>query len=391
MAVMTRTRWLWIAIPIFLAYVVMRGAQRGNDFKYPYNVARHVWQTGRLAVAAQPRYPVSFHVLLAPLASLPIGLAAAAWAVLSFGAIAALPRIFERLGGLPPRRQVLGWVVVLPSFVDALVLGQSDPINLFLVSCGLLAVKEGRSLAGTGLVGLAGMIKFLPILFWTTIVSRRRSWGVWGGMALATLLGVGLIVAAVGWGPGVAGVLEQWALIRDREKPWHLVARGSDLRPNNESLPIVLARTFGDLGASRPRDGISLARWPLDRIWMAWAGVVSLLALVWLASIPRANALPPPRAWLGMFALTAVVMLAVTPICWHHYFLWLLPATLFLVDRPRLLIASAVLSIVGTAFGAARSLGIHMGLALGLFFVVAYELRRPALEGTPIEEPVHSA
>src|SRR5262249_5684654 len=151
------------------------GAQRSNDFKYPYLAAQALWRTGQLHVWAQPRYPVTFHVLLAPLTVLPIGYAAAVWAILSFAAVAALPRVMEGLSGLSPRRQALSWVAVLPCLLDALVLGQSDPINLFLVSAGLLAVQRRRPLAGVGLVGMAGMIKFLPILHWATIVSRDRS------------------------------------------------------------------------------------------------------------------------------------------------------------------------------------------------------------------------
>lgn len=50
----------------FLAYVAQRGARRASDFKYVYGAARFVWTTGALNVRAQARYPVTFHVLLAP-------------------------------------------------------------------------------------------------------------------------------------------------------------------------------------------------------------------------------------------------------------------------------------------------------------------------------------
>jgi alpha-1,2-mannosyltransferase len=381
-----RTIALGCALAIFFGYIVWRGAQRGNDFKYPYLAAQALWRTGRLHVWAQPRYPVTFHVLLAPLTVLPIGYAAAVWAILSFAAIAALPGVLEGLSGLSPRRQVLSWVVVLPCLLDALVLGQSDPINLFLVSAGLLAVQRRRSLAGVGLVGLAGMIKFLPILHWGTIVSRYRSRGVWAGMALSVGLGLGVIVAAVGWESALAGLGEQFVWIRDHEKPWHLVARQSDLRANNESLPVVLARTFGVLEGVKPEPHtVALGLVPLEVLWRAWLAILLVLAIVWLscACVRPANESGRRRAWLGMFALSSVGMLAGTPICWHHYFLWLLPATLFLADRRRLLVASAVVSWVGTGLPLLRGLGGHMVLALGLFGVVAIDLRRLAREPRP--------
>ena len=389
LGLMRRKILLGCAVAALFGYIVWRGAHRGNDFKYPYLVAQALWRTGKLHVWAQPRYPVTWHVLLAPLAALPIGHAAAAWAVLSFAAVAALPRMLERLSGLSPRQQVPAWVVVLPCLVDALVLGQSDPINLFLVSAGLVAARRGRPVAGVGLVGLAGMIKVLPVVHWATIVSRRRSPGVWAGMVLTVLLGLGLVVAAVGWEGAWAGFGEQFAWIRDHEKPWHLVARRSDLRVNNESLPIVLARTLGDLGFRPPRPAVALGLVPLDVIWTAWAVVLAVLAITWLACVRPTNApaTPTPRAWLGTFALTSILMLAGTPICWHHYFLWLLPATLFLAHRRRLLAVAASVSLLGTAFPVARGLGCHMFLALGLFGVVARDLRRIARDPIRLATP----
>ncbi|MHC5540415.1 glycosyltransferase family 87 protein [Singulisphaera rosea] len=369
-------RLAWGGLPFFLGYVTFRGAQRSNDFKYPYNVARHVWKTGEFAVEAQPRYPVTFHALLSPIASLPIGWAAAIWAILSIAAVLALPGKLARLTGIEPVRQRLSWLLVLPAFVDALVLGQGDPINIFLVSAGLAAVKEGKALVGTGLVGFAGLIKILPILYWTTIVSRCRARAVWAGMLLTLSLALSLVIGAAGWSGGRTAILEQWEWIQDHEKPWHLVARHTDLRANNESLPIVLARTFGEIGMPRPSHCVSVARWPLDTVWMAWFGILALMIVVWCASIRPASRLTPGRGWLAMFALTASLMLASTPICWHHYFLWNLPAALYLADRRRLLIALVGVSLLGTLSQTARGVGCHMALTLFLFAVVAYDVRR---------------
>jgi alpha-1,2-mannosyltransferase len=79
-----------------------------------------------------------------------------------------------------------------------------------------------------------------------------------------------------------------------------------------------------------------------------------------------------------MFALSSILMLASTPICWHHYFLWTMPACLFLIHRPRSIAGYAVVSLVGSAFPVARGLGWHMVLALGLFAMVAWEIRETA-------------
>jgi alpha-1,2-mannosyltransferase len=365
-------------LAIFFVYVVLRGAQRGNDFKYPYLAAQALWRTSRLHVSAQPRYPVSFHVLLSPLASLPIGLASTVWAAISFAAVGALPRVLEKLSGLRPRQQALCWFVVLPFIIDALVLGQGDPINIYLVACGLSALLKGNALLSVGLVGTAGMIKILPILHWATIVARSRTRNVWLGMALTTSIGLGVMSAAVGWPSALSGIREQVAWISDYEKPWHLVARRADLRVNNESLPIVLVRTLGNLEPDKPLHSLSLGILPLNVIWLSWGLILAGLSVTWIVCAIWTRAAEPRRALLGMSALTSVLMLASTPICWHHYFLWLLPSVIFLAHRRRLLWACGSLSLVGTAIPIARGLGCHMIMALGLFAVVARDLlRRP--------------
>jgi alpha-1,2-mannosyltransferase len=214
---------------------------------------------------------------------------------------------------------------------------------------------------------------------WLTILSRRRSWDVVFGMGLTVAAGFGLIALAVGPGPALAGLRDQVAWVSGHEKPWHLVERGTDLRPNNESLPIVLARTFGDVPSGRLDPSVvSLTRLPLDWIWGAWWAIAACLVVGWLASIGPAGRAAPERGWLGMFALTSIVMLAATPICWNHYFLWTLPAALFLLHRPRLVVAAAVLSLLGSLSHAARGAGCHMLLALGLFALVVHDLRREA-------------
>jgi hypothetical protein len=198
-------------------------------------------------------------------------------------------------------------------------------------------------------------------------------------MVLTALLGLGAVVAAVGWDAALAGFREQFVWIRDHEKPWHLVARQSDLRGNNESLPVVLARTFGVLHGVKPQgQTVSLGLVPLDLLWATWVVILLVMAIVWLscARFGPANESGTRRACLGMFALSSLLMLASTPICWHHYFLWLLPATLFLAHRPRLLGFASVVSMVGTVVPIIRGLGGHMVLALVLFVVVAIDLRR---------------
>lgn len=382
---------LVVLVLAILCYAIVRGASYSNDFKNPYRVARVFWHTGRLDIKSEPRYPPTVRVLLAPLAALPIATAATLWAVASLAAIAALPRLFTRLAGVPPRAQPLAWLAVLTFVIDAVVLGQSDPIDLFLVTSGLVVARQRRAVLGASLIGLAGMIKVLPLAFWGVLAARRHVRDALIGAGLTALVSVGLLTVFAGGSAGIGSLVEWSAGVGASEGPWGLVRERNSLRANNESLPVVLARTFGALDPALSPNTISVARLPLRVVWSVWLVILVTMAVAWVACALGARRAPPDRAWLGMYALTAGVMLALTHIAWPHYFLWLLPAALFLSHRVRVLLTVAALGQLGMMIDGLRGLGIHMWLALALFALVAHDLlaspggegaaRRPAEEG----------
>ncbi len=369
---------LAILAAVVLSYSAFRGATLTSDFKNPYRVARVFWETRTLDIRGEPRYPPTIRVLLAPLAGLPIGAAAAIWALLSLAAVIALPRALGRLSGASLREQALPWLAVLTFILDALALGQSDPINLFLVTAGLALARAARPVTGAGLIGLAGMIKVLPVAFWGVLVVRRRVAGAVVGALMTLLVSIALLTVFAGWGPGLSSIGEWFAVLREQEGPWGLVATQNSLRENNEALPVVLARSFGALDPSLARNAVSLARLPLPVIWQIWLVILVAMVMTWLACAWRARRAPPERGWLGMFALTAVVMLAASHVVWPHYFMWLLPATLFLARRPRVLVAVAAVGQLAMMVPMLRGLGCHMAIALVLFAMVAREIVAPA-------------
>lgn len=357
-----------------LIYATIRGATWTNDFKNPYRVARVFWETGALDIRSEPRYPPTIRVLMAPLAALPIATAAAIWAALSLAAVAALPGAIERLSGLSLRQQALPWLAVLTFVLDAFALGQSDPINLFLVTSGLALARASRPVTGASLIGFAGMIKVLPVVFWGVLAVRRRLVAAVVGALVTLVASLALLTVCAGWSPGLRSIAEWVAVLHEQEGPWGLVANRNSLRENNEALAAVLARTFGDLDPVLARNAVSLSRAPLPVIWAIWLAVLAVMLLTWVGCAIRASRAPPARGWLGMFALTAVVMLVSSPIAWPHYFMWLLPATLFLAQRPRLLIAVAVLGQIGMMVPLLRGFGEHTAIALVLFAIVAHDL-----------------
>ena len=360
---------LAIAALALILYAILRGATYSNDFKSPYRVARVFWETGVLDIKSEPRYPPTVRVLMAPLAALPIANAAAVWAGLSAAALALTPGLLARLSGVPVRAQGLAWLAVLVFVIDAIVLGQSDPVNLALVTGGLVLARRTWPAFGVVLIGVAAMLKVLPAIFGVVIAALGRVRGTVAGALLASLIAIGLLSTA---GPraGAASMVEWYQGLRDAEGPWGLVETRNSLRENNESLAVVLARTVGDLEPGLARNAVSLARLPLRAVWGIWLAVLGAMAIAWTVCAWRSRSEPSGRDWLAMFALTAGILLAATPIAWPHYFIWLLPGTLYLSDRRRLLLAIAGGGALGMVVAPLRGLGCHALLSLVVFAVV---------------------
>src|SRR4029453_10114654 len=131
-----------------------------------------------------------------------------------------------------------------------------------------------------------------------------------------------LLVIAAGWTPGLRSIGEWLAVLRGGGGAWGVIATQNSLRENNEALAVVLARTLGDLDPELTRNAVSLARLPLGAVWAIWLAVLAALSAVWIPCAWRARRAAPERAWLGMFGLTAPLMLAATHPASPHYLLW---------------------------------------------------------------------
>ena len=93
-----------LAVLTFYGYVVYRGASESNDFRHQYGAAHQLWTSGTLHLEAQPRYPVTLHLMLAPLTALPLPVASAVWSIASFAAVAAIPGVLAVKHQLATRR-----------------------------------------------------------------------------------------------------------------------------------------------------------------------------------------------------------------------------------------------------------------------------------------------
>ena len=215
-----RRGMLVLALLAFLAYVVYRGANRKSDFKYVYGPARVLATTGALNVGHQR--PVSDHV---PCHSRTPGGPAArcrggnlGWVVDDGGRGSASDPAWPYGNRAAASTRRLGTRRAL--FRRCAVLGQSDPINLFLVACGLLAARKERGITAAGLIGLAGLIKLLPLFHWAYASVPSAVVGRLAGHGAACALGIGGLVAVVGWEPALDGMRTQAGLLREHNSAW---------------------------------------------------------------------------------------------------------------------------------------------------------------------------
>ena len=250
--------------------------------------------------------------------------AVAAWAVLSMVAVAAFPAVIHGLTEIEPQRRLPGvgsHGAILhrrtrsrPERPDQSPAGRGRPV----------CCREGSGghRNGTDRDGRADQVLTAPALG-----NRRGPPEVrehWIGMVLTFAFGLGILVAAVGWNDAVDGIGKQ----ADCSAAGTAPAASSSAGPTCGRTTRVSRWCWCGFmeGRSRLPTPAASTRLPLQTILAIWYGSVAALAGAWLFALVPAGRVPPERGWLAMLALTSIVMLVSTPICWSHYFLWTMPA-----------------------------------------------------------------
>src|SRR5262245_29170416 len=150
------------------------------DFRVYYYSARGVFDgtqpvygpTSGIGWPMHYRYPPLFLLLFAPLAMLPLGLAAALWVVAK---IAVLLSLVQAVKKRVPEAAVLISVLLIPPYlIEEFRCGNAQFFVLALTIGGRLLLRERRVLAAASL-GLAISIKVWP-LFFIPYLSVRREW-----------------------------------------------------------------------------------------------------------------------------------------------------------------------------------------------------------------------
>lgn len=378
-----RGRWVWALYVVVLVALAGVGVERAvhgsSDFRGFYQAGESLGATRHISEdESVERYPPSFHLLVAPLGALPLWAAAVAWNGLNVASLLALPFLLGRLTGVPPQKQILGWLVIFPFLVDNLVLGQSGPMLLFLVTAGVLWARNGSSVLGGAALGVAAFAKVSPAILLLVPAFLRKLKGSLLGFAMAALFIGAVMVGVLGFQESAAEVGEWVSSVAEEHTAGEMAADARSLRYNNQSLMATLARTFADIPRQRTHGATRVTNLPVSVV--VAVHTVAQLVLLGSALVAAACArrIAAERAWGPLCGLIALAMLLFSPLVWTHYFIWWLPAVVYLAPRKSFLACVGVVSTVALCSVTLRGLGIHLVLTFVLYLVVLRDIAQQA-------------
>lgn len=322
-----RTRSAW---PVFVLTAVLILAS-ATLFVVVHRITGGYWgdlaiyrYTGQLALHGQPfygfvtsngfsfDYPPFAVFLFLPLALLTMNVTIFVWCVLTLAALAAIIWLtLRRIGVSDPARRARLMLVVgiaaIPLYPVSghLIAGQIDVFIVLLVLADLWGVI-GLRWRGVG-VGLAAGLKLTPLLFIAYLLLTRRFRAA--GVATATFLAT--VAAGFLFLPG------------NSRSYWltgtFLHSSRVTLDPrtvNNQSLRGALARLL-------------YTATPPTWLWLSLVLIVGtggLAVAVWASRRGEES--------LGIFAC-ALTGLLLSPVSWHHHWIWCVPALIVLAVRGR--------------------------------------------------------
>lgn len=223
-------------------------------------------------------------------------------------------------------------------------------------------------------MGVAAFVKIFPAALFFVPLARMRIVRPLIGGALAAVFCFGLLLFFVPPSNAWEGTLNWLGTLRSGHTPAEMIENERSLRYNNQGVAITLARTFGDVDDAEIRGATRLAELPLSWIWVIHNALMAVMLLALVACAWRVRRVESGRAWLGLFAMTSLFMLAVSPLVWTHYFIWLLPGLIFFSEHRKFLIASFVALTLLLLSDPARGLGVHMFYGIGVFIAIAASL-----------------
>ncbi|GAA3750142.1 hypothetical protein GCM10022225_38040 [Plantactinospora mayteni] len=252
-------------------------------------------------------YPPFAALLFQPLVPVGMTVAVGVWTFASVLALLAVVWVTLRAAGVPPERRALatlaGGAVTLPMFAVSGHL-QAGQVGLFLMLLVLLDVTGDPRRRWSGLgVGIAAGIKLTPLVFVVYLLATGRFRAA--GTAVAAFAGT--VALGFAWRPEDSVRFWTGALFdtsRVTADPRTIL---------NQSLAGALARLTD---SADPRTG-----------WLPVAALVAVLGMAVAVYCARAG-----EHLLGVLACATTGVL-VSPVSWHHHWVWCVPALVLLAVR----------------------------------------------------------
>lgn len=390
-----------------------------SDFRDYWLTANHYRDRGEItAEEGVHNYLPFFVFFMTPLSYLPLKVAVVLFTLLSMGLLTLSVVLIEILLndglGPRPRRATLATIGLMLAYVwSAGALGAVAMLVLFLIVATWFLIERGREWEAGLPLGLAVLIKVLPVVLIVFFLLKRR-WRVAGVASAVTLvLGAGIPLAGVGYEETVRLHAEFYQRAPKGHSAYQTLTaeKPQKAKYSNNALPIVLRRLFTRVNASPGDDGaelyVNIANLPRGVVWSGYlALLVAASAIsVWVAL--RANGRWPPEAVdqviavRAQFGLWCCLILLASPLLWTRYLLLLYWPLAFVADRAQrtettrrsphricLLALLVWLIAVGLlAWPAARAVGAQLAAVAVLWLVLAVQLLRSGRRPDSLREP----
>ncbi len=317
-------RSLWLPLSVLDRY--------DADFRNYYAAAVHLLAGLSPYDVKGFDYPPLTALIVLPVAWLPYPQARVAWLLANWLCLAAAGFLMVRIlgGDRASLLTVAACWALCGTVAENLVLGQVNPILLFLVVLAWWDVSRGRGAVAAGAIGLATALKLWPGVLLVALATwhwRRAAAGLAAAVALVALSWLPFLVLPPPHSPARA---DYWA-----GTPALL----------NFSLPAVALRladppTPGQILPLSWRNGNDPLAFKLPARQAALSAGLAALVLasggLWLLRTGRRNGgggeVPALAALPAMAAAVSLALLA-SPICWYHYQLLQLPGLALLARR----------------------------------------------------------
>lgn len=336
------TGWLVLLIAAGIYALVIAGivavrAESTSDFRDFWENAVHFRQTGEISTElGVHNYLPFFTIFMLPWSLLPLQIAAVLFALLSlalFGITAALVEnlLADGLGRRPRWVLLIALGLALPYVHSCAVLGNLGLLLAFLVITTWFLVERGREWEAGAALGLAALLKLLPLVLIVFFLLKRR-WRVAGtALGVMAAFGLGLPIATLGFDRALHAHASFYKDAVRGHSAYTTITAEKPVKTmySNNALPMVLRRllTHTDARPGQPDAPlyVNFADLPRGTVLVIYSGIMLVMAVVSVTPLLRRPSRWPPetiasgRALRAQFGVWCCLMLLASPLVWTHY------------------------------------------------------------------------